>query len=118
MRDFHGLIVWSKAHELVRAIYRISAAFPKSETYSLTSQVRRAAISIASNIAEGCGRSSSAEFAYFLNIAMGSASEVQYDLLLAYDLSFLNSPEFQQLDNDVVEIKKMLSAFIHKLKSS
>ncbi len=70
-------------------MYQASAGFPQSETYALTSQIRRAAISIASNIAEGCGRKTETEFARFLQIAMGSASEVQYDLLLARDLGFL-----------------------------
>jgi four helix bundle protein len=117
MRDFHDLKVWGKAHHLVLAIYRISAGFPQREIYALTSQLRRAAISIASNIAEGCGRSSEGEFAHFLQIAMGSASEVQYDLLLARDLSFLSEPDFQQLDNDVIEVKRMLATLIQKLNA-
>ena len=117
MRDFHELKVWSKAHHLVLAIYKVSAGFPKREIYALTSQLRRASISVASNIAEGCGRDSEAEFSHFLQIAMGSASEVEYDLFLAHDLTFLNDSEFQQLDNDVVEVKRMLAAFIQKLNA-
>jgi four helix bundle protein len=117
MRDFHDLKVWSKAHQLVLAIYKASAGFPQREIYALTSQLRRAAISTASNIAEGCGRNSEAEFAHFLQIAMGSASEVQYDILLAHDLKFLSDSEFQQLDDDVAAVKRMLAVLIQKLKA-
>ena len=117
MRDFHDLKVWGKTHQLVLAIYKISAGFPQREVYALTSQLRRAAISMASNIAEGCGRSTEAEFARFLQIAMGSASEVQYDLLLARDLGFLNNSESHQLENDVIEVKRMLTALIQKLSA-
>jgi four helix bundle protein len=115
MRDFHDLKVWAKAHQLVLAIYKVSAGFPQSEIYALTNQARRAAVSIASNIAEGCGRNTEPEFARFLQIAMGSASEVQYHLLLAHDLGFLNNQESQQLESDVTEVKRMLTALIQKL---
>jgi four helix bundle protein len=117
MRDFHDLKAWSKAHQLVLAIYKVSAGFPQREIYALTSQLRRAAISVASNIAEGCGRNSEAEFARFLQIAMGSASEVQYHMLLAHDLKFLSDSEFQQLDNDITTVKRMLAALMNKLKA-
>ena len=115
MRDFHDLKVWGKAHQLVLAIYKASTGFPQREIYALTNQLRRAAISVPSNIAEGCGRNSEAEFSHFLQIAMGSASEVQYALLLARDLSFLNDSEFQKLDNEVIEVKRMLAALLQKL---
>jgi four helix bundle protein len=98
MRDFHDLKVWEKAHKVVLGIYKASATFPQREVYGLTDQLRRAAVSVASNIAEGCGRKSEPEFAHFLQIAMGSASEVQYDLLPARDPAFLNESEFQKLD--------------------
>jgi len=117
MRDFHDLKVWGKAHQLVLAIYKISAGFPQKEIYTLTSQIRRAAISIASNIAEGCGRSTETEFARFLQIAMGSASEVEYQVLLARDLGFLNSLEFEKLDSNVSEVKRMLTGLIRKLSA-
>ena len=115
MRDFHELRVWSKAHQLVLAIYKTSASYPKSEAYGLTSQSRRAAASIASNIAEGCGKNTEPDFARFLCIAMGSASEVQDNLLLAHDLGFLSSTVFQQLDTNVIEVKRMLATLIKKL---
>jgi four helix bundle protein len=117
MRDFLELKVWGKAHPLVLAIYKISAGFPQKEIYTLTSQIRRAAISIASNIAEGCGRSTETEFARFLQIAMGSASEVEYQVLLARDLGSLNSLEFEKLDSNVPEVKRMLTGLIRKLSA-
>lgn len=83
MKDFKKLIVWKKAHEMTLNIYRTTKSFPKDEVYGLTSQLRRAASSIPANIAEGCGRNSDAELARFLQIAAGSASEVEYHLLLA-----------------------------------
>ena len=117
MRDFLELKVWGKAHQLVLAIYKISAGFPQKEIYTLTSQIRRAAISIASNIAEGCGRSTETEFARFLQIVTGSASEVEYQVLLARDLGFLNSLEFEKLDSNVPEVKRMLTGLIRKLSA-
>ena len=117
MRDFHELKVWEKAHQLVLAVYRISHSFPQNEIYALTSQIRRAAISVTSNIAEGCGRNTKTEFARFLQIALGSACEVQYQLLLSRDLCYIDSLEFQQLDNEISEVKRMLTGLIRKLNS-
>jgi four helix bundle protein len=90
MRDFHNLKVWMQAHQLMLELYKETACFPQTEIYGLTSQLRRAGVSIAANIAEGCGRSSNLDFARFLEIAMGSASEVEYHLILARDLTFLD----------------------------
>ena len=89
--------------------------FPKDELFGMTSQIRRASTSIPINIAEGCGRRSDAEFAYFLNIAAGSASEVEEELLLSFDLEFLDKESYQQLDKEVKEIKAMLGALIDTL---
>jgi four helix bundle protein len=83
--------------------------------YGLTSQIRGACASIPANIAEGCGRGGRPELARFLRIAMGSASELEYHLLLAYDLKFLNHADYTQLNNEVIEVKRMLSAFLQKL---
>jgi four helix bundle protein len=91
MKDFRELKVWEKAHALVLNLYRETTSFPPSELYGLTVQIRRAAASIPANIAEGCGRGSSADFARFLQIAMGSACELEYHLLLARDLGFLGA---------------------------
>lgn len=117
MRDFRGLKVWEKAHELTLAAYKATAVFPKDELYGLTSQIRRASVSIPANITEGCGRDGDAEFARFLQIAMGSASEVEYHFLLARDLGFLDSAAYIQLSQQVVEVKRMLASFIQKLKA-
>jgi four helix bundle protein len=115
LRDFHSLKVWEKAHELALAVYEASAGFPSHEIYGLTSQVRRAAVSIAANIAEGCGRNSEADLARFLQIAMGSASETQYHLLLARDLKILKTADHQHLEDRVSEVKRMLASLIQKL---
>lgn len=116
MRDFKTLKVWEKAHRLVLAAYQATAAFPKDELYGLTSQVRRSAASIPANIAEGCGRDGEPELARFCQIAMGSASELEYHLLLAKDLKLLTEVNYQQLTADVVEVKQMLSTFIRALR--
>ena len=97
VKDFHELKVWQKAHELTLAVYRVTTPFPREELYGLTSQLRRASASIAANLAEGCGRSGDAEFARYCSIAMGSASEVEYHLLLARDLKLLKSGEYEEL---------------------
>jgi four helix bundle protein len=115
MRDFKTLQVWQKSHELTLSIYRVTVAFPKEELYGLTSQMRRAVSSIPANIAEGCGRVGDAELARFLQIAMGSASELEYHLLLASDLGYLESLIYYQLDQELCEIKRMLNAFIQRL---
>lgn len=117
MGDFKSLMVWTKAHQLTLRVYWTTAAFPKDELYGLTSQTRRAAASIPANIAEGCGRSSNPESARFMQIALGSASELEYHVLLAHDLSFIHGDEYQSLTLQVVEIKRMLSAFIQKLNA-
>jgi len=98
-------------------IYRYSKAFPRDEVYGLTSQTRRSSASIGANIAEGCCRKGDSELGRFLQIAMGSASELEYHLLLARDLDFLNSPDYQRLELEVVEVKRMLSSLIRKLRA-
>jgi four helix bundle protein len=117
VKDFQNLKVWEKSHRLVIAVYRATAAFPSEERFGLTSQMRRAAASIPSNIAEGCGRGGDAELARFLDVAAGSAAELQYQLLLAHELDFLNGGDFEPLTEHVIEVKRMLSALIQKLKA-
>lgn len=97
MKDFRRLQVWEKAHRLTLAVYELTAAFPREERYGLTSQMRRSSASVACNIAEGCGRQGNAEFHRFLQIAMGSSSELDYQLLLARDLRYLSDPEHQRV---------------------
>ncbi len=115
MRDFRKLLVWQKAHEIALAIYRATAGFPRTEIHGLVSQMRRAALSIAANIAEGCGRESEAELGRFLHIAMGSASELEYELLLAHELGFISPDDNARLSQSIEEVKRMLTAFSRKL---
>ena len=118
MQDFRTLKVWEKAHQLTLDVYRATMAFPKEEMYGLTSQIRRASSSIPANIAEGCGRGGNAEFKQFLQIAMGSASELEYHLLLARDLHYLNATDYEHLADSAIEVKKMLTALIVKVKTA
>jgi four helix bundle protein len=115
MKDFRDLKAWERAHPLTLAIYRATRAFPREELYGLTSQLRRGATSVSSNIAEGCGRGSDADFARCLQIAMGSASEVEYQLLLARDLALLDQVSYERLAKQCTEVKRMLTALIKKL---
>jgi four helix bundle protein len=97
-------------------VYTVTQNFPRTEAYGLTSQIRRASASIPTNIAEGCGRSGNAEFVHFLQIAMGSANEVDYQLLLSKDLGYLNAAEFENLSRSITEIQRMLASFIRKAR--
>ena len=97
-------------------VYKATADFPRDEMYGLTSQIRRSCASIPANIAEGCGRGGNAEFARFLRIAMGSASELEYHILLAHDLSLLDTTDYERLNSEATEIKRMLTSFIRFLK--
>ncbi|MBZ5551088.1 MAG: four helix bundle protein [Acidobacteriia bacterium] len=117
MRDFKQLKVWQKAHNLTLGLYKATWKFPKEELYGLTSQIRRSAASIPANIAEGCGRSSEVELVRFLQIAGGSASELEYHLLLAKDLRLLNIEDYDFLNWSVCEVKKMLTGLIQTLKA-
>lgn len=117
MQDFRELKVWQKAHILTLAVYRITAEFPREERYGLRSQLRSSCSSIAANLAEGCGRSGSAELARFCSIAMGSASEVEYHLLLAKDLSLIKPAEYKSLAEAAAEVKRMLTGLWQKLKA-
>ncbi len=116
MKDFKDVKVWAKAHDLTLVIYRATAQFPREELYGLTSQLRRSAASIAANIAEGCGRRSDGDFARFLQIARGSASETEYHLLLARDLGFLSGQAHVSLQEQVVEIQRMLTSFVQRIQ--
>jgi four helix bundle protein len=111
VKDFRQLKVWEKAHQLTLNVYQSSRAFPKDELYGMTSQVRRSASSIPANIAEGCGRGSDAEMARFCRIGLGSASELEYHLLLAHDLGYLDENKYQTIVADVYEVKRMLVTF-------
>jgi four helix bundle protein len=97
MKNFRDLQVWHKAHSLTLESYRITNTFPKQEMYGLTSQIRRSASSVAANIAEGCGKRGNGEFYRFLNMALGSASELEYHFLLARDLDFVSRENYKHL---------------------
>jgi four helix bundle protein len=118
MEDFKNLRVWVKAHELTLNVYQKTRSFPKEELYGLTSQMRRAAASVGANIAEGCGRRSDGEMRRYLQIARGSANELEYHLLLARDLHLLQTAEFADLEGRVLEIQRMLASFAATVKNA
>jgi four helix bundle protein len=117
MRNFRSLKTWQKAHEMALCIYKATRSFPKEELYGLVSQLRRAASSVPANIAEGCGCNGNREFARFVGIALRSASETEYHLLLAQDLGYLDIETYQALNNQVTEVKRMLTGLIEKLNT-
>lgn len=117
MQDYRSLIVWEKSHKLTISIYKLTMAFPKEEIYALTSQIRRASFSIPSNIAEGCGRNSKADFANFLNIAMGSANELDYFMLLSKDLNYISTEIYHKAEKGIGEIKAMLISLLSKVRT-
>lgn len=108
--------MWEKSHRLTLAVYKVTRSFPSDERFGLTSQMRRAAASIPANIAEGCGRYTEADLARFMQISMGSASELEYHLLLARDLELLDAASYDRLNHDTIEVKRMLAPFINKLR--
>ena len=116
MQNFRNLQVWEKSHNLTLQIYKLTSEFPREEIYGLTSQIRRACASIPTNIAEGCGRESSADFARFLQIAIGSASETEYLILLAHDLKYLTADQYVELMDTTIRVKKMLTALIKNVR--
>lgn len=117
MQNYKNLKVWHKAHAVTLLVYRATTKFPKVEVHGLTSQIRKAALSIPSNIAEGSGKQSRPDFAKFLNIALGSANETEYLLMLAMDLEYLNKDEFEQIFAQVNEVKAMLIALINRVRA-
>ena len=112
MRDFKKYDIWQLSHLLTLEIYKITSLFPKEEIYGLSSQIRRAVSSIPTNISEGCGRNSDKEFNQFLNIALGSANETEYLLILSKDLNYISEEQFSDLDSKINTIKSK----IYKLK--
>ncbi len=113
MQSFRKLMVWNKAHAVVLDVYAATRSFPGTERYGLQTQLRRSAASVATNLAEGCGRNSAASFASFVEIAFASASETEYQLLLAYDIGLLPDKTYLAVVQDVREVKRMLAA-LHK----
>jgi four helix bundle protein len=116
MQDYRKLVVWQKAHKLTLDLYSVSANLKAPEAWPLRDQLLRAAISIPSNIAEGAGRGSDADFRRFLWHSMGSCNELEYDLLLARDLTFLPEKDHTRLTGALVEVRRMLSGLIESVK--
>ena len=117
MKNYKDLKVWEKAHLLVLKIYKASKGFPKEEQFSITSQLRRAAISIPTNIAEGCGKYTNKDLGNFLQIALGSTNEVGYLIFLSSELGFIDKALFKTLSNEIGEIRGMLIALIKKVRA-
>lgn len=118
MLDYRKLNVWQKAHEFALGIYKISSGFPQNEIYGLVSQMRKAAVSIPSNISEGCGRIGNSELKQFLSISMGSANELEYQLFLACDLGYISRNDHKKLNSNIEEIRKMLASYIKKINKN
>jgi len=118
MQSYKDLIVWQKSFELVKVVYNLSKKFPKEELYGLTSQIRRATVSIPSNIAEGYTRKSRQEYTQFLRIAFGSGAELETQLLLAKDLKLAPTEEIYNVYNQLQEVMKMLNKLISSLNPS
>jgi four helix bundle protein len=115
VKDFRDLKVWDRAHRLTLDVYRATAGFPREERYGLTSQIRRCSASIGANIAEGCGKRGNGEFQRYLQIASGSASELDYHLLLARDLGFLADSDYALLSTSLSELRRMLTSLLQKV---
>ncbi len=117
MQDFRKLEVWESAHQLSLSVYRLTRRFPPEEKYGLTDQMRRAAVSISANLAEGCGRGGDADFARFVQMAFGSACELECHLLLARDLDLVATKEHIDIEARLFSIKRMIAALLKRLKA-
>jgi four helix bundle protein len=117
MQDFKKLSVWQKGHQLNMAVYRATETFPKDERYGLVSQMGRASVSIPANIAEGCGRNTGGDLIRFLDIAMGSGSELEYYVLMAHELGYVDQSTHDSLERQLIEVKRMLNSLIQKIRS-
>ena len=118
MQDFKNLVVWKRSHALTLELYRVTTSFSANEQFGLTSQIRRASASIPANIAEGSGRVGKPELARFLSIASGSASELEYHLILARDLNFIDNDTHTKLSDELIQIKRMIGSLITRLRSN
>src|SRR5947209_18374031 len=117
MKDFRDLKVWDRAHQLTLRIYKVSSRFPREELFGLTSQMRRCSASIGANIAEGCGKRGNNEFQRFLQIASGSASELDYHFLLARYLHFLAEPNYKRMTGKLSELRQMLTSLLPNINT-
>jgi four helix bundle protein len=117
LKNYQDLKVWQKAYQLCITIYKITKHFPKEERYGLTSQIRRAAVSVPSNIAEGYGRKTTREYMQSLYIAYGSHCELETQILLSKDLGYIKTEDFEVLQGDIGEVERMLKALIKSLQN-
>jgi four helix bundle protein len=117
MQDYKKLVVWQKGHNLALSIYKVTQTFHHEEQFGLISQIRRAAVSVPSNIAEGCGRDGNTEFNRFLQYSLGSANEVEYYLMLSCELKYISLEDFELLNKQINETKSMIIALLKKLKT-
>ena|SRR5450631_184267 len=115
MKDFRDLRVWQRSHGLTLDVYKVASRFPREELYGLTSQTRRCSASIGANISQGCGKRGNNEFQRFLQIASGSASELDYHFLLAHDLCMMADLDYQRLRQELLELRRMLTALLQKV---
>lgn len=118
MSDYRKYNVWQKSHSLVIDVYAVTTTFPKAEQFNVISQINRAAVSIPTNIVEGCGRETQKELIRFLYISSGSAHELEYLILLSTDLNFIEKETSEKLLSELIEIKKMLASLIKKIIAS
>ena len=116
MNNFRDLKVWQKARLIVKDVYFLTKNFPNDEKYALTSQIKRATISISSNIAEGSGRSTNPDFAKFLDISLGSCYEIKNDFIIASDLLFISEKELKTIIDKIQEIERMLIGLINSIR--
>jgi len=117
MRDFRELDIWKNSHALVLKVYKLSQQFPDSEKFGLTSQIRRSSQSIPTNIAEGCGRNTANQLIHFCQISLGSAYELDYQLLLAKDLKYIENELYENLFKESTVLKKQIAAYIKYLNT-
>jgi four helix bundle protein len=118
MQDFKNLNVWQMARQLTKSIYTLTMDFPGSEEFGLKSQMRRASVSICTNIAEGCGRRGDREFRRFVDVAMGSACELECETILSFDLAFITEAMQEEILDKLVQVKRMLSSLANRLLGS
>ena len=118
MKDYRNIQAWQRSHKAALLIYGVTYKFPSKEMYGLTSQLRRAAVSVPTNIAEGCGRTTETELARFMDISLGSLNEIEYLLFLSSDLGYIEKKTYQGISEEVVEIRKMLTAYVKAVRKS
>ena len=115
MHNYKELLVWKKSITMVKEVYKLTCSFPEAEKFGLTSQMRRSAVSIPSNIAEGCGRLTNKQTSYFFEIALGSSCELETQLINSNELNFIQQELFNRLNEDLLEVQKMTRGFISKV---